>query len=59
MDINDLRSFMTVLVFIAFIAVWMWAWSSRRNKRFSEAANQLFSEEEERIHQRSVEEASK
>ncbi len=59
MDINDLRIIGTLAAFIAFVAVWAWAWSGKRKKRFSDAANQLFSEEEERIHTRSLEEARK
>jgi len=45
MDINDFRSLFTVLMFIAFIAIWVWAWSSKRKKSFSEAANLPFADE--------------
>lgn len=38
MDINDLRSLFTVLTFAVFIAITLWAWSSRRKDEFREAA---------------------
>ncbi len=44
MDINDLRSLSTVLVFISFILVGWWAFSPRRNKHFEEAANIPFAD---------------
>jgi len=55
MDINDLRSVFTILTFIAFIGVCVWAWSSRRKRSFDDAAQQLFSEDEEKIHQSTLE----
>jgi cytochrome c oxidase cbb3-type subunit 4 len=58
MDINDIRSITTVMAFIAFIGVWVWAWSSKRKTAFNDAANQLFNDEEERIHQKSVAETN-
>ncbi len=58
-DINQLRGFTTLLTMIAFLAVVVWAWSKRRQRSFDEAANLPFSEEEERIHQRSLEETDK
>lgn len=45
MDLITLRSLFTVLVFVAFIAVWVWAWSSRRKQAFEEAAQLPFREE--------------
>lgn len=39
MDINDLRSIFTVLVFLAFIGIVVWAYSSKRKQAFDEAAN--------------------
>ena len=53
MDINDVRALFTLLTFLAFIALWVWAWSSRRKSEFDATAQQLFSDDEELIHQRS------
>lgn len=39
MDINDLRSLFTVLTFMAFVAIVVWAWSSRRREEFDEASH--------------------
>ncbi len=58
-DINQLRGFTTLTTMIAFLVVVVWAWSKRRQRSFDEAANLPFSEEEERIHQRSLEETDK
>lgn len=38
MDINDLRSLTTVLAFILFIGIVVWAWSGRQKAAFEEAA---------------------
>ncbi|MEZ5616088.1 MAG: cbb3-type cytochrome c oxidase subunit 3 [Rhodocyclaceae bacterium] len=46
MDINDMRSLVTVLAFIAFIGIVAWAWSGRRRAAFEEAARLPFSEDE-------------
>ena len=46
MDINDVRSIVTVLVFLTFIGIVAWAWSGRRRAAFEEAANLPFSEDE-------------
>lgn len=45
-DINTVRSIFTVLVFVAFIGVWIWAWSSKRKPDFDEAANLPFAEDD-------------
>ena len=42
LDINTLRSVMTVLAFAVFAAIWAWAWSSQRRQDFSEAAQAPF-----------------
>ena len=47
-DINDIRALFTVLVFIAFIGVWIWAWSDKRKQAFEEAANLPFVEDGDR-----------
>ena len=41
-DVNTLRTVMTVLAFIVFAAIWVWAWSGRRQQDFSEAAQAPF-----------------
>jgi cytochrome c oxidase cbb3-type subunit 4 len=38
MDLNDLRSLATVLIFLAFLGIAAWAWSSRRRADFDAAA---------------------
>ncbi|CAN7664616.1 cbb3-type cytochrome c oxidase subunit 3 [Pseudorhodoferax sp. LjRoot39] len=45
MDINTLRSVATVASFIAFIAIWAWAWSRRNQQSFDEAAQLPFEQE--------------
>lgn len=59
MDINTLRGIATVLALIAFLGVVWWAYSGRQKSRFSDAANSLFSDEEERRHRQSLEEMKK
>lgn len=39
MDINDLRSISTILAFLAFVGVIVWAYSGKRKHAFEEAAN--------------------
>jgi cytochrome c oxidase cbb3-type subunit 4 len=46
MDVNDLRAAITLLSFVAFIGVIAWAWSRRNKKRFDEAANLPFADDE-------------
>jgi len=38
MDINDLRSIITVLAFFAFMGIVWWAYSDRRKQTYEEAA---------------------
>jgi cytochrome c oxidase cbb3-type subunit 4 len=38
MDINDLRSILTVLAFLAFMGILWWAYSDRRAATYEEAA---------------------
>jgi cytochrome c oxidase cbb3-type subunit 4 len=47
MDINTLRSLATLLLFIAFIGVCIWAYSSKRKSSFDDAANLPFADEEQ------------
>ncbi len=48
MDLNDLRSAITLLSFVIFIGLVAWAWSARRRSSFDEAARLPFSGEEPR-----------
>lgn len=47
MDINDLRGLSTLFLFIAFVGLCFWAYSSKRKKSFDEAANLPFADDEE------------
>ena len=38
MDINDFRGILTAIVFIAFIGIWAFAWSSRRKADYDAQA---------------------
>ena len=46
MDINILRSIVTVISLVTFLGIVVWAWSSRNRDRFDEAANLPFDEED-------------
>jgi len=46
MDINTLRGISTLLALIAFIGVWIWAWSSKRKSAFDDAANLPFADDD-------------
>ena len=46
MDINLLRSIVTVVALLVFIGIVAWAWSSRNRARFDEAAQLPFAEEQ-------------
>ncbi|MCQ4310775.1 cbb3-type cytochrome c oxidase subunit 3 [Pseudomonas stutzeri] len=45
MEIGTLRGLGTILVFVAFIGLVLWAYSSKRKKSFDEAANLPFADE--------------
>ena len=49
MDINDLRSIVTVLAFTAFIGIVLWAYSDRSKAAFDQAARLPFDDEDEKI----------
>jgi len=49
MDINTLRSIVTVVAFAAFIAIVLWAYSDRSKAAFDRAARLPFDEEDEGI----------
>jgi cytochrome c oxidase cbb3-type subunit 4 len=46
MDINTLRSIVTVMAFIAFVGIVVWAWSRRNQARFDEAAQLPFRQDD-------------
>ena len=47
MDINDLRSLVTVVSFITFLCIIAWAYGLKSNKqRFAEAANLPFADDD-------------
>ncbi len=48
MDINDLRSAVTVIGFVLFLALVRWAWAARRRGAFDDAAQLPFVGEETR-----------
>ena len=45
MDINDLRSIVTVVSMLTFLGIVAWAWSRRNRERFDEAARLPFQDE--------------
>ena len=46
MDINDVRSLVTVLGLICFVGICIWAYSKRAKRGFDEAAQLPFTEDE-------------
>ena len=47
MDINDLRSAFSVIMFVMLAGIYIWAWSKKRKTDFEQAANLPFSEPEQ------------
>ena len=47
MDINDLRSIVTVAGLLCFLAIVWWAYGKRSQKGFEEAANLPFAEHDD------------
>ena len=45
MDINDLRSIVTLVSLLTFLGIVAWAWSRRTKERFEEAARLPFQDE--------------
>lgn len=45
LDINTLRSIVTVLALLGFLAIVAWAWSGRNKQAFDEAAQLPFADE--------------
>jgi len=50
MDINDLRAVITVVSFVTFIGVVVWAYSRRRKESFDRAARSVFDERDDIHH---------
>ncbi len=46
MDINDFRSWHTIVLLVLFIGIVVWAYGKKRKKSFDEAANLPFADEE-------------
>ncbi len=46
MDFTDISAWSTVVLFVLFIGIVVWAYSSKRKARFDEAAQLPFKEEE-------------
>ena len=59
MDLNLLRSIVTVLSFLAFAGIVVWAWSRSRRARFDEAARLPFAHEERPAAAHTTREASR
>ena len=49
MDLNDIRSWYTVVLFAVFIGIVIWAWSGKSKRRFNEASQLPFNEVEHPI----------
>ena len=47
MDLNTLRGISTILVMIVFFAICWWAFSPKRKKRFEDAANLPFADDQD------------
>jgi len=45
MDLNDLRSIVTLVSLLTFLGIVAWAWSKRNKDRFEEAAQLPFQDE--------------
>ena len=45
MDLNDLRSTVTVVSLLTFLGIIVWAWSKRNKASFDEAAQLPFTDE--------------
>ena len=48
MDLNDLRSVITIASFATFLGVVWWAYSARRRGGFDRAAQSIFEEDDDR-----------
>jgi len=46
MDVNDLRSVATLLMFLLFLGIVVWAWNGRRRAEFEAAAHLPFQDDQ-------------
>jgi len=44
---NSIQALWTVIAFLLFIGIIVWAWSSKRHNDFHEAANLVFDEDDD------------
>jgi len=54
MDINDMRSAITVLAFLSFVGIVIWAWSGKRKAAFEEAARLPLEDDDAHMLRRAV-----
>jgi cytochrome c oxidase cbb3-type subunit 4 len=54
MDLTIFRITFTVVLFVTFIGIVIWAYSKRRKKDFDEAANLPFDDEDKHINDQSA-----
>ncbi len=47
MDYGTLQGILTIIVMLVFVGIFAWAYSSRQKDNFDEAANLVFSDEDE------------
>lgn len=59
MDINILRSIVTVLFVVSFFWITWWAYSKKQKDAFNDAANLPFADEPQQNHAQSVEAGDK
>ncbi len=50
MEMGTLRGLVTLALMVAFVAIWVWAWSSRRRKDFDEASRLPLEEDSRAAH---------
>jgi len=48
MDINIIRTAMTVIMFAVFLGICAWAWSGKRQARFDRAARSVLDDDDEK-----------
>lgn len=46
MELNDLRSLITLLAFLSFLGIVLWAYSARRKPEFARIARSVLEDEE-------------
>lgn len=46
MEIDTIRGILTAVIFVAFVGIWIWAWSSRRKADFDASAALPLEEED-------------